>query len=114
MNAPPVGHRTPDRDPGLQPERTSLAWSRTILGYVVVAAIVVKTAPHSGAVGLGIAAAYLALAAWLVVRRAPHHARSVEEIRSGRPRPPVLEVLALSLGTGALTGYWLVFAIHQV
>lgn len=34
-----------DRDPGLQPERTSLAWLRTLLGYGALLALALR---HSG------------------------------------------------------------------
>jgi uncharacterized membrane protein YidH (DUF202 family) len=37
--------------PGLQPERTSLAWLRTLLGYGALIALAIKQlAPHRGAV----------------------------------------------------------------
>lgn len=35
----------PQRDPGLQPERTSLAWLRTLLGYSALLALTLR---HSG------------------------------------------------------------------
>lgn len=36
------------RDPGLQPERTTLAWGRTMLALVTVSAIFLKWLPHHG------------------------------------------------------------------
>jgi len=36
-----------ERDPGLQPERTSLAWFRTLLGYGALMALAIKHNWHS-------------------------------------------------------------------
>ncbi|MET4592170.1 putative membrane protein YfcA [Arthrobacter sp. 754] len=44
-----IGH--PDGqhgDPGLQPERTSLAWGRTMMALVTVSAIFLRWLPHHG------------------------------------------------------------------
>ncbi|WP_165821319.1 DUF202 domain-containing protein [Nocardioides gansuensis] len=97
----------PERDLGLQPERTSLAWARTILGYLVVATISLKTANHSGLLGVASAVAYLGIAVVVAFRRRPHHVRSLEGIRTGQVRPPVIDVLVLSLVTSALSCHWL-------
>jgi len=94
-------------NPGLQAERTSLAWARTLLGYLVVATISLKTANHTGLLGGLSAAAYLGIAAVVAFRRRPHHVRSLEEIRTGQARPPVIEVLVLSMVTSALACHWL-------
>ncbi|MEV0553625.1 DUF202 domain-containing protein [Streptomyces sp. NPDC050597] len=54
-----------DRDPGLQPERTRLAWRRTTLAGTVATVLAVKAALNGGANATGIAVAALCCALWL-------------------------------------------------
>lgn len=54
-----------DRDPGLQPERTRLAWRRTTLSGTVAAVLAVKTALHGGPSAAGLVACALCCALWL-------------------------------------------------
>jgi uncharacterized membrane protein YidH (DUF202 family) len=54
-----------DRDPGLQPERTRLAWRRTTLAGTVAAVLAVKSALHGGTSAAGITVAALCCALWL-------------------------------------------------
>ena len=97
----------PDRDPGLQPERTSLAWTRTVLGYLVVATVCLKAAPLAGVSAVVSAVAFLGLAVVVALRRVPRYAGALRQMETGRPQPPLLEVLALSSLTAALAAAWL-------
>ncbi|MER6186502.1 DUF202 domain-containing protein [Streptomyces sp. NPDC001652] len=54
-----------ERDPGLQPERTRLAWRRTTLSGTVCAVLAVKTALHGDPSASGVVACALACMLWL-------------------------------------------------
>ncbi|MFJ5045816.1 DUF202 domain-containing protein [Streptomyces sp. NPDC088719] len=54
-----------DRDPGLQPERTRLAWRRTTLSATVVALLAVRQALHGGTTPAALVAVALSALAWL-------------------------------------------------
>ncbi|GGV68187.1 protein of unknown function [Streptomyces sp. Ag82_O1-12] len=72
MSAPAPRPRDPDRDPGLQPERTRLAWRRTTLSGTVVAVLAVKTVLHGGASAAGVVACALCCVLWLGFLRVAH------------------------------------------
>ncbi|MFC7547499.1 DUF202 domain-containing protein [Plantactinospora sp. GCM10030261] len=100
------------RDPGLQPERTRLAWRRNALANAVVALLVIRLALGHGVAGAVGAAA--ALAGWTLVvavtyRRMAGPRRAGSPPRpggSGRDRPdPVPGGPALPLSAAIAVGY---------
>src|SRR5881396_147205 len=74
-----------DRDPGLQPERTRLAWRRTTLSSTAAAVLAVKTTLHSGtAVGYLVCA--LCCALWLAFLVLAHRRiRALTSATADRP-----------------------------
>ncbi|WP_431790447.1 DUF202 domain-containing protein [Kocuria palustris] len=83
-------------DPGLQPERTSLAWGRTLLALVVAAALLLRwLPPHGLAAVLPLAAAaVLALGIWL--RQGLRYRRGARSVALESSAPDPLEILAIS------------------
>ncbi|MFJ4789474.1 DUF202 domain-containing protein [Streptomyces sp. NPDC088794] len=75
------------RDPGLQPERTRLAWRRTTLSGSVVAVLAVKTALHGGASAPGVVACAACCGLWLGFLLVAH--RRIRVLAAG-DAPPVL------------------------
>ncbi|MDH6216838.1 DUF202 domain-containing protein [Streptomyces pseudovenezuelae] len=73
------------RDPGLQPERTRLAWRRTTLSGTVVAVLAVKTALHGGTSPLGVIACALCCALWLGFLLVAHRRIGVLATGAGHP-----------------------------
>ncbi|MCX5556436.1 DUF202 domain-containing protein [Streptomyces sp. NBC_00038] len=57
--------RERERDPGLQPERTRLAWRRTTLSSTVAAVLAAKTTLHGGLSVTGVVVCALCCALWL-------------------------------------------------
>lgn len=57
-----------EADPGLQPERTSLAWLRTLLGYGALIALAIKHNWHHSGLPFWISLGVLALVAIILWR----------------------------------------------
>jgi uncharacterized membrane protein YidH (DUF202 family) len=83
-------------DPGLQPERTDLAWSRTTLALIAAAAVFLGWMPgHGGFVGVLVAAAILtALGINLTLRR--RYRRAKLGLSQGRMPPDLISTLAVA------------------
>ncbi|SDJ93434.1 DUF202 domain-containing protein [Streptomyces indicus] len=76
----------PVRDPGLQPERTRLAWRRTTLSCTVAAVLAGKQALQGGPSPLGLLAVAASLLVWLAFVALAH--RRMRDLSV--PRPAVL------------------------
>lgn len=72
-----------DRDPGLQPERTRLAWRRTTLSCAVVAVLAGRQALHGGG-GYVTLAVGLAVLVFLAFLWLAHH--RIQQLGAARPR----------------------------
>lgn len=107
-HGPPSASAPPSarRDPGLQPERTSLAWRRTTLSYTVAAVLAGKQALHHGATPLGLFTAALSLILWLAFVVVAHRRLRVLVT----PRPTTMR-RATALGATACTVGLAVFAV---
>lgn len=97
--APPPLHE----DPGLQPERTSLAWGRTLLTLITVSALFLRWMPYHGAfVGSLVAVSLLtALGIWLTQQR--RYNRSASGLKSGRIQADLVSVIWLGVAVVALS-----------
>ncbi|MEV7415712.1 DUF202 domain-containing protein [Streptomyces sp. NPDC089919] len=102
--ADPVPGAPGGRDPGLQPERTRLAWRRTTLTWTAVAVLAVKQALHgSGSPAELAGTAFIALL-WAGFLYVSH--RRIQALAA--PRPALLGLpaaLAAALCCVALTGF---------
>ncbi|NED13983.1 DUF202 domain-containing protein [Streptomyces sp. SID9124] len=74
-----------ERDPGLQPERTRLAWRRTTLSCTVAAVLAVRQTLHGGATSAGVVALSLSGTAWLAFLWVAN--RRVQSMGGARPQP---------------------------
>jgi Domain of unknown function (DUF202) len=75
------------RDPGLQPERTRLAWRRTTLSATVAGVLAVRTALRAGT-GLGVAVVALSCGLWMVFLLLAH--RRIRTLSAVDGPPPAV------------------------
>ncbi|MEU6342477.1 DUF202 domain-containing protein [Streptomyces sp. NPDC046977] len=77
---------TPERDPGLQPERTRLAWRRTTLSFAVAALLAGREAVLHGVSAVVIGGLALCALVWLAFTAVAQRRIAVLD----DARPPVL------------------------
>ncbi|MDX3454878.1 DUF202 domain-containing protein [Streptomyces sp. ME02-8801-2C] len=82
------------RDPGLQPERTRLAWRRTTLSGTVAAVLAGKTALHGGPSAAGITVCAMCCALWLCFLAVAHRRIRTLATPPDEPPPPLAPHLA--------------------
>lgn len=112
---PPDGplHGQPGHgDPGLQPERTVLAWGRTMLTMVTASAIFLRWIPEHGPLVLPLFVVSAAAAASIYFTQRVRYRRGVHGITAGQLAPDIAAVLwtaSSCVVLGAL-GLWVVLA----
>jgi uncharacterized membrane protein YidH (DUF202 family) len=89
-------------DPGLQHERTTLAWTRTALAFVVVSLLEARLAQSVGLLAVALALAGMVLAAGLVAQQASRHRRRHNLLKAGSPVSAPLAVLGATMLTVVL------------
>ena len=94
-------------DPGLQPERTSMAWTRTAISMLVVSSILLRWVHVYGPAVFALMALLLASAVYVVVPNRADYDREVRGIADDRVEPNITRVMVLSgalilLGIGVI------------
>lgn len=89
-------------DLGLQPERTWLAWRRTLVSLVGASLLFLRWVPHHGPFAYLMVGVALAAALAIGSSQQRRYRRGVRAMRQGRGQAPWAEVLALALTCSAL------------
>jgi uncharacterized membrane protein YidH (DUF202 family) len=92
----------PHADAGLQPERTWLAWRRTLLSMVGASLLFLRWVPHHGTFAFVLVGLALATAIGIGARQQQRYHQGIAAINSGGPAAPVAEVFALALACAVL------------
>ena len=101
-----------DGDAGLQPERTALAWGRTILTLIAASAVCLRWLPDQGPFVLTMFGLTVAAGSGIYFTQRQRDRRSVEGIRAGQLAPDIAAVFwtaGACVALGAL-GVWLVLS----
>jgi uncharacterized membrane protein YidH (DUF202 family) len=92
----------PHGDPGLQPERTTMAWGRTLMSFVVVSAVFLRWLPHHGPFVLVLFGLAVVTAVAIYLTQRPRYTRSARGIAEEESAPEVGAVLATATAVVAL------------
>lgn len=83
-------------DPGLQPERTDLSWSRTAMAYALASAVLLRWAWVFGAGVFILVALLFGVAVLIHLTQNHRYHRQVAGVRSGRAPANVRGVMIMS------------------
>jgi hypothetical protein len=89
-------------DPGLQPERTTMAWGRTVLAFITAAAICLRWVSHHGVFVLLLFAVAVSAGAAIYLTQRARYTRSSSGIATEQVAADVLGVLGLAAAAIAL------------
>lgn len=97
----------PHGDPGLQPERTTMSWTRTTVSMLVASSILVRWSSVYGRGVFALMAVLLGCAVFVLASSRADYTRGVEGIRDEAVEPNSARVLVLTaavvtMGVGAL------------
>lgn len=97
----------PHGDPGLQPERTTMSWTRTTVSMLVASSILVRWSSVYGRGVFALMAVLLGCAVFVLASSRSDYTRGVEGIRDEAVEPNSARVLVLTaavvtMGVGAL------------
>jgi uncharacterized membrane protein YidH (DUF202 family) len=100
----------PHDDPGLQPERTTLAWGRTLLALLTVSVLFLRWIEQHGLFVLTLWAVSLVTAAAIFATQRARYARGGEAIMRGLMGPNVGAVAWIA-GSGLVLGVLGIYAV---
>ncbi|MGP6175056.1 DUF202 domain-containing protein [Corynebacterium sp. A21] len=86
----------PHADPGLQPERTVLSWTRTVVSLMIVSAILLRWSPYFPSVIYGVIALMAGLAITIYSTQQRRYARAGLGIAEERIEPSIGSVCLLT------------------
>lgn len=89
-------------DPGLQPERTQLAWTRTMLSIAVVGLLTLRLAALGGGGPYAVLIVVALMIATIAANQARRHRRYAAGVARGGLEPAAASVLALAGGSAVL------------
>ncbi|MRS92037.1 DUF202 domain-containing protein [Enterobacteriaceae bacterium RIT714] len=103
-----------EADPGLQPERTSLAWLRTMLGYFALIALAIKHNGYRSGLPFWVSLGVLALTAIILWRYT--RSRNLMDVDRGDFVQPgvVRDKFLISLAVLSLAILFAVTHLHQI
>ena len=89
-------------DPGLQPERTILAWGRTVLALITAAAICLRWVTHHGVFVLTLFALAVCTGTAIYLSQRTRYARSSRGITEETAAADAIGVVGLAAATAVL------------